>query len=150
MYKATFNLSDYSLYSALPSNLIGVYSIENTSTGHVYVGSSANLIKRWWAHKHFMQKGVHGNDLLQEAYNRNPDNWVFKIHLTTDSTDDLLDLEYLVGMEYDRNLLCNHMLGTVEIKRPTRKANVKRGHSLRARNSVPRWADYSRTTIHLH
>ena len=39
----------------------GIYKITNTSTGKVYVGSAANLIKRQRSHFSSLKSGSHKN-----------------------------------------------------------------------------------------
>jgi group I intron endonuclease len=46
----------------------GVYSIINTKTGQVYIGSSQNVRKRWTSHRHQLRKGSHENARLQRAW----------------------------------------------------------------------------------
>lgn len=47
----------------------GIYEIRNITNGHVYIGQSANVAKRWWAHKRKLRKGTHKNAHLQSAWN---------------------------------------------------------------------------------
>lgn len=48
----------------------GVYKIENTETGKVYVGSSTNLTARLKYHLWKLRKGKHNNHYLQKSYNK--------------------------------------------------------------------------------
>jgi group I intron endonuclease len=48
---------------------IGVYQIKNTITDYIYVGSSANIERRWTTHRYYLKRGTHKNDLLQAAWN---------------------------------------------------------------------------------
>jgi group I intron endonuclease len=47
---------------------IGVYQIRNRMTGHIYVGSSSRVERRFYAHHYFLTRGTHKNDLLQSAW----------------------------------------------------------------------------------
>lgn len=48
----------------------GIYSIINTRTGQVYIGSSQDVPKRWNAHRHQLRKGAHENAYLQRSWNK--------------------------------------------------------------------------------
>lgn len=48
----------------------GVYLIRNTVSGREYVGSSADIDKRWSGHKSDLRRGVHANRYLQNAWNK--------------------------------------------------------------------------------
>jgi GIY-YIG catalytic domain len=49
----------------------GVYSIENTQTGEMYVGSSKNIRSRWCVHKQLLREGRHWCVGLQQAFINN-------------------------------------------------------------------------------
>lgn len=61
----------------------GVYSITNTVTGDLYIGSSLNIERRWKQHKKAMEHGYYvnaSNRLLVESCNRyGIDVFTFKI-----------------------------------------------------------------------
>ena len=46
----------------------GVYQILNTVNGKPYVGSSANIERRWSVHRHALSKGTHHSVKLSRAY----------------------------------------------------------------------------------
>lgn len=46
----------------------GVYRIVNRANGAMYVGSSRNLRKRWWAHQKDLETGAHHAAPLQRAW----------------------------------------------------------------------------------
>ncbi len=48
----------------------GIYEILNTINGKVYVGSSADIYKRWSGHECDLKRGIHGNPHLQASYNK--------------------------------------------------------------------------------
>lgn len=52
-------------------NLSGIYAIRNTITGYSYIGSTHKKIKyRWNTHQNRLNKGVHVNTYLQNAWNK--------------------------------------------------------------------------------
>lgn len=48
----------------------GVYAIVHTATARMYVGSTANLSKRWSRHRQELTDGIHRNRHLQAAWNK--------------------------------------------------------------------------------
>ena len=58
----------------------GIYAIVNTVNGHMYVGSSVNLMKRQKTHWSVLRRGKHWNQRLQAAWNKyGPSVFVFRI-----------------------------------------------------------------------
>jgi group I intron endonuclease len=51
-------------------NVSGIYSITNTNSGKVYYGSSNNVNGRWRNHKSKLNKNIHPNPHLQNAWNK--------------------------------------------------------------------------------
>lgn len=50
--------------------ICGIYAIKNLANGKVYVGQSRDVKKRWAWHKSHLNKGTHGNEHLQRAWNK--------------------------------------------------------------------------------
>ena len=48
----------------------GIYIITCLTNGRVYIGQSKHIQKRWLEHKEELQKGNHGNNHLQNAWNK--------------------------------------------------------------------------------
>lgn len=48
----------------------GIYKIENKENGKVYVGSSKDINKRWYAHRTALMNKKHHNAKLQHAWNK--------------------------------------------------------------------------------
>lgn len=48
----------------------GVYLITNTINGKLYVGSAADIVKRWQWHKRYLMLNKHHSILLQRSYNK--------------------------------------------------------------------------------
>lgn len=46
----------------------GIYQIMNKKNFRIYIGSAVNLEKRWNKHKNCLQKGIHENRYLQNAW----------------------------------------------------------------------------------
>ena len=49
--------------------MIGIYCIENKINHMKYIGQSVNIRKRWQEHRRDLNKGLHHNDNLQNAWN---------------------------------------------------------------------------------
>lgn len=50
--------------------MMGVYKILNTVNNKFYIGSSVNIQQRFKAHISYLNKGVHNNQYLQNAWNK--------------------------------------------------------------------------------
>jgi group I intron endonuclease len=48
----------------------GVYAITDTANGHRYIGSSANVARRWSDHRSKLRRGEHRNAHLQRAFDK--------------------------------------------------------------------------------
>ena len=48
----------------------GIYKIVNTINGKYYVGSSINIDQRWTNHRKLLNKNIHQNSHLQNAWNK--------------------------------------------------------------------------------
>ncbi|MCR4299295.1 MAG: GIY-YIG nuclease family protein, partial [Gallionella sp.] len=48
----------------------GIYKIEHTTSGKVYIGSAADLVKRFSTHRVALRKSKHPNSKLQRAWNK--------------------------------------------------------------------------------
>lgn len=48
----------------------GIYAIENTETGEIYIGQSHNITTRWGHHKRTLRTNEHHNVPLQAAWNK--------------------------------------------------------------------------------
>ena len=58
----------------------GIYCIMNTTNGKKYIGSSINIKERWKTHKRLLNKGIHDNNHLQNAWNKyGKDRFIFYI-----------------------------------------------------------------------
>ena len=49
---------------------IGIYKIVNLVNGKMYIGSAANIKKRWLIHKNELRKHIHHSIKLQRAWNK--------------------------------------------------------------------------------
>jgi group I intron endonuclease len=51
-------------------NASGIYAVVNMNDGKQYVGSAVNIRRRWRKHGRHLERGVHHNEHLQRAWNR--------------------------------------------------------------------------------
>jgi group I intron endonuclease len=52
------------------TSISAIYVILNKKNGKVYIGSAYNLKKRWYEHRHYLNKSCHQNPHLQAAWNK--------------------------------------------------------------------------------
>ena len=56
----------------------GIYVIENLLDKKKYIGSAKNIDKRWYQHKYTLNKNMHDNSYLQNAWNKyGKNNFIF-------------------------------------------------------------------------
>jgi group I intron endonuclease len=73
------------------NKISGIYAIRHAETGKVYIGSSINIKQRWNAHKSALQKNIHDNEHLQNAWNKyGKEAFVFEI-LEEDVSEELFE-----------------------------------------------------------
>lgn len=57
-----------------------IYAIKNKANGKCYVGSAAQVNKRWNSHRYMLRKGIHHSPALQRAWVKySPDGFEFTI-----------------------------------------------------------------------
>ncbi len=93
----------------------GIYEWVNILTGKRYVGSSKNIEKRKKEHFQKLDKGIHPNTYLQNAWDQDRDDFSFTI-LKTCAQDDLLEWEQFYVDLYGADRLYNVAL---DIERPS-------------------------------
>lgn len=78
----------------LLENRKGIYQIRNIIDGKFYIGSSADIVKRWNEHRNRLNKSQHHSQYLQNAWNKyGKENFVFEIVEKAGDKDLLLDRE---------------------------------------------------------
>jgi len=72
----------------------GIYIIKNLINNKIYVGSSQNIKRRFYLHKHYLKKKEHTNIHLQTAWDLyGEENFSFSILETVESKEKLCVLE---------------------------------------------------------
>ena len=86
--------------------LSGVYVITNTANGNRYIGSSVDIHRRWITHVRELRKGVHGNQILQRAWDKyGESNFEFSILLVCGKDDTLLnEQQFLDNLHPEYNI----------------------------------------------
>lgn len=74
----------------------GIYKIEHTNSGRVYIGSAIDLNKRWSHHKWSLRKRNHANSMLQNAWNKYGESAFKFIPLLVCSKENRVFYEQLV------------------------------------------------------
>lgn len=80
---------------------VGIYYILNKINNKIYIGSSTRINRRFYEHKYFLDKGIHVNKHLQNAWNKyGEDNFEFGVIETVNGNkEDLRDIEQ-IWMDY--------------------------------------------------
>lgn len=99
----------------------GVYAIENTITGMLYVGGAADIERRWMQHESDLRGRRHINRNLQAAWNESG-AWAFKLstleiceqELLTEREQHYLDAYMPLGFTYN---VSRRATGTIRHKR---------------------------------
>lgn len=68
----------------------GIYKIENTNNGKVYIGRSKNIEERWKQHKRMLENGTHHSVKLQRAYNMLKDKSVLQFSVVEEVKDEAM------------------------------------------------------------
>jgi len=78
--------------------MIGIYMISNTETGDIYVGSSANIKKRWSGHRCLLRRNKHNNQRMQRSWNKYGES-AFTFDVLLDITDSFCNVDQLIAWE---------------------------------------------------
>lgn len=88
---------------------LGIYSIKNLVNNKIYVGSSIDLYTRYFQHKSDLNKGIHKNKHLQNAWNKyGSNNFSFSIIEIVRNETELLKREQFW---IDKLNVCNREIG---------------------------------------
>lgn len=69
----------------------GIYQIMNMRNHHMYIGSTADFVVRWSAHRRLLRRGLHCNLHLQRAWNKDgEDLFEFSVVEYTDRNSKIL------------------------------------------------------------
>lgn len=85
----------------------GIYWIANKINNKLYIGSAANLKKRWGTHKHSLKQNKHKNIHLQNAWNTyGPRAFAFEIKLYCDKNNLLFYEQLFLNRYFDSCVNC--------------------------------------------
>lgn len=74
--------------------ICGIYKIQNSINGKVYIGSSKDIYRRWSDHKSSLKRNAHHSYKLQRAWNKyGADNFTFDIIQIVEDVCNLKNLE---------------------------------------------------------
>lgn len=104
-------------------NQPGVYIIQNQETMETYVGSG-DVYRRASQHRTSLQKGIHTNHRLQEAYNRNPNFEM--VAVPTETRDEAFDIEQAIIDEFSNSPLLLNLSMDARIPRIKHTEETKR------------------------
>ena len=87
--------------------LSGVYIITNTVNGNRYIGSSIDIHRRWVTHLRELRKGVHGNEILQRAWDKYGEKaFEFSVLLVCSEHDTLLNEQQFLDAVHPEYNIC--------------------------------------------
>lgn len=76
------------------SHTSGIYQIRNIINGHIYIGSTIDIQKRWSSHVRLLNNNTHHSRHLQNAWNKYGEQaFEFSVLLQVDDVSSLLDIE---------------------------------------------------------
>ena len=84
-------------------NVIGIYTIINNNSNKIYIGSSNNLYKRINDHIRELNKNIHCNPHLQNAYNIDKDFFTIEVIATFNDIESIQIYEPLLIKLYQSN-----------------------------------------------
>lgn len=109
----------------------GIYEIVNKVNGHRYIGSSINILNRWYDHKYDLRKQIHHSKYLQAAWNKyGAENFAFNIIKECDANILISqEQDYLDSMkpEYNIEKIAAKPPSDPDRSRKTMKANWASG-----------------------
>jgi group I intron endonuclease len=120
----------------------GIYKIENTRNGNVYIGSSINLMERKATHFRLLKKGRHPTDYLQNAYNKEQDKnvFVFKV-ITYCRPEDSIWIEQLfldgINPEYNGSKIAGRPEHTLVVTQKMRAAKLGKPSNRKGKKASP-------------
>jgi len=110
-------------------NKCGIYQIENTANGKVYIGRAVDIARRWNEHRYNLKNNQHVNVHLQGSYNKHgKDAFRFSV-IEECSKDVIMDREILHIMSFPIEMTYNmggdYGNGVLEYSPETRKKMSK-------------------------
>lgn len=95
----------------------GIYKIVNKINGKFYIGSSEDVLDRWYKHQNLLNKQIHANTKLQNAWIKyGKDNFLF-ILVENVELDKLLEIEqnylYQCSKFPDQNYNINYYVNSI-------------------------------------
>lgn len=104
----------------------GVYQILNKANGKIYIGSSANLIKRKNEHFRLLKKNKHKNRYLQFSFNKNPNVFKFKVIEYVALSSLLIREQFYLDRYFDNQNSCYNMNPRSESSKGRISTNIKK------------------------
>lgn len=84
--------------------IIGIYKIRNIINNKLYIGSTADIKKRWRDHKWYLKMNKHHNSHLQASYNKyGLENFKFTIELECSLNELLVEEKRLIDHYNTKN-----------------------------------------------
>jgi group I intron endonuclease len=130
--------------------MIGIYCIKNILNNKIYIGSSVNIIDRWYTHKTRLRYNRHENKYLQKSWNKyGEQSFIFEVIEET-------NLKYLKEKEeyyIKKHDCCNKKIGFNMCKtsfhsrlglKNSKLHNERIGNANRGRKMLPEFVEANR------
>ena len=97
--------------------MIGIYKIENTENGMVYIGKSDDIMRRWEQHIKSLENNSHANARLQKDWNNYKINcFNFSILRTCDKSELLEYERFYINKYFNLTEIYNSQIKTLDNK----------------------------------
>lgn len=112
--------------------LTGIYLIINTINGKIYIGSSVDIIQRWFEHASALDRNMHKNKHLQAAWNKYGGEPFFHFCVVEECTiENLLIIEQLwldgnFDKSYNKNPIAGNTLGKFHSEETKLKISISK------------------------
>lgn len=112
------------------SEMTGIYLLINSATDKVYVGSSVDIRQRWMEHTSALNREIHKNKYLQNAWNKHADIFEFVV-VEECSPEKLLEIEQLwldatKDFNYNLSPIAGNTLGKIQSEETKLKISKSR------------------------
>lgn len=116
--------------------------------GKFYIGSSVDILPRWYLHKYKLQKGNHDNQYLQASWNKyGAENFIFEIVEYVDDVNQLILREqYFIDIltpVYNVCRVAGNVLGRKHSEETKRKMSISISRAKKGKPSHRKGSKYT-------
>lgn len=132
--------------------MIVIYMIKNCVNGKVYIGSTGNITDRFGNHKRTLNKGIHSNEHLQNAWNKyGSDSFEFKTLMVCPDSERNHCEQMFIDLYNSQNREFGYNIRDADFHSVSEETKQKISESLKLSGKMKRennsqWKDYARIT----